>query len=343
MVKKLVGYKPLCFINKTLYFYSNGFIYKDNNNMLERIMRVYPDTWKDKTRLSKRLFRCEPKYAVPVHENSMLLVGRRKINLVDVDKRRIIEITRSRREFSDPLNICSCKGKWLAVWGDYGSNDNYESINIYGLNKDLTIEVVFSFETGKIRHIHNILPKSSGGYYIFTGDKEEGAGIYEADTLFKKVRAIKLGKQKYRAVVGFDTEKGLLYATDAVNERNYIYLLDKQGMIKTICELNGSCIYGIQCKNKYYFSTTVEPDENNKGLLSWLSRKRGDGILSNEVCLVELDDNLNAKIVLRYEKDAFPMKLMQYGSIQFPKGESEKLWCYPVAVKGSDGVAVQLY
>ena len=343
ITKQLPGFKPLCYIKKDLYLYHKGGIYRFKRNMLQKEMAIYPTTIKECMRVSSRLFRTEPKYAVTIDDKSMIIVGHRKMLLVNVQDKNIFSFAKSRTGFSDPLNVCVGQENWLAVWGDYGNNANHDAIYIYGLTHDYKTEIVYSFKKGQIRHIHNIIPKKSGGYYIFTGDQEKEAGIYAADAFFKKVGPVKIGKQQYRAVVGFDTEHGLLYATDAVNEKNYIYLLKKDRYLEKIDSINGSCIYGKAYNGKYYFSTTVEPDENCKGLMSWISRKRGKGILSNAVHLVEVDENLNTRIILKMEKDILPMKLMQYGSIQFPRGLSDEFWCYPVAVKRQDGVALYLH
>lgn len=340
--QQLPRYKPLCYIKETLYLYRKGFIYRLVKNRTKKVVRVYSGTIKESLRVLARLFRTEPKYAVPIDESQMLLVGHRVIKVVDVEKQVVKDISSSREGFSDPLNICVGSDKWVALWGDYGSNVEHDSINIYGLTQENKVEIVYSFKSGQVRHIHNIIPKLSGGYYIFTGDQEKSAGIYKANTSFEQVEPVKIGKQRYRAVIGFDTPNGLLYATDAVNEKNYVYLFDGKGEPQRICELNGSCIYGTEFQGKYYFSTTVEPDENNRGVISWISSKRGEGILSDEVYLIEIDDKMNFKVIEKFKKDALPMKLMQYGAIQFPRGKIGGLWCYPVAVKGCDGKALLL-
>ena len=339
-VQQLTGYKPLCYIKETLYLYRKGFIYRLAENHPEKVIQVYPNTTKESLRVLARLFRTEPKYAVPINESQMLLAGHRTIKVVDVEKHIVKDISSSREGFSDPLNICVGSEKWVALWGDYGPNAEHDSVNIYGLTKDGKVETVYSFKSGQVRHIHNIIPKLSGGYYVFTGDQEKSAGIYKANGSFDLVEPVKIGQQQYRAVVGFDTPKGLLYATDAVNEKNYVYLLDGKGEPQKICALNGSCIYGTEFKGKYYFSTTVEPDENNRGVTSWISSKRGEGIISDEVYLIEIEDEMNFKIIEKFKKDSLPMKLMQYGAIHFPRGKMEELWCYPVAVKKYDGKAL---
>lgn len=336
------GFKPIVFLEDRLYFFSKGKLWTVKNGDLKKVVSIIGETWKDKNRLLIRLFRRELKYAIPIDNHRMLAVGFRKLFLIDVATKEVKLIFESRVGFSDPLNICKAGKEWVAIWGDYGSNKERVSVNIYGLKDDLRVETIFSFKPGQIRHIHNIIPSYCGGYYIFTGDQEDFSGIYCADINFENVRPLKVGKQQYRAVVGFDTAQGLLYATDAVNEKNYIYLIKKDEIIK-ICELNGSCIYGIEYNGSYYFATTVEPDENNQGIISWLSRKRGAGILSDEVTLVKVGANMKTTIVAKYKKDLWPMKLLQYGSIQFPNGKNSELWIYPVAVKGVDGRAIRVH
>ena len=336
------GYKPLAFLNKRLYLFSKGKIYVSVNGRPKPVIDFDRRTWKDSTRATVRLFRREPKFAVPLDNSRMVVAGFKKLFLIDISTKNIMVICQSREGFSDPLNICRGKKNWLAMWGDYGTNAKHTEVNIYGLMEDLTVKTIYSFQPGQIRHIHNIIPRRKGGYYIFTGDLEEAAGIYSADLDFKDVKPVAIGKQKYRAVVGFDTQNGLLYATDAVKEQNYIYLLNESGVSKIVCFLNGSCIYGTKFKEDYYFATTVEPDENTKSLISWISRKRGAGILSDEVSLVKVNGHLHSDVITSFKKDLWPMKLMQYGSIQFPRGDGDDLWLFPISVKGFDGTAIRL-
>ena len=335
------GYKPLAELDGKTLFYRKGNIYAEAETGLECVMTVRKRSWKDYNRLFIRLFRYEPKYAVNTGVG-LLLVGEKKIILANIADDTCQELVSARQGFSDPLNILPVYGKWVAVWGDYGPNAGHEAVNIYGLDQDKRIEILHIFRPGQVRHVHNIIPKREGGYYIFTGDQEAEAGIYSADEDFQTVIPIAVGKQEYRVVVGFDTPQGLLYATDAVNELNYIFLRNSAGYTQKLFAINGSCIYGRKYRENYLFSTTVEPDESNSGLLSWLSTKRGQGILSDEVCLVCVDRNMEVSTLLRYKKDCWPMKLMQYGSIQFVHGDSEALWIYPIGVREYDGTAIKL-
>ena len=164
VVQQLPGYKPLCYIKKTLYLYRKGFIYGLVGNQPEKVVRAYSNTTKESLRVLARLFRTEPKYAAPINESQMLLVGHRAIKVVDVEKQDVEDISSSREGFSDPLNICVGREKWVALWGDYGSNTEHDSVSIYGLTKKKKVETVYTFERGQVRHIHNIIPKLSGGH-----------------------------------------------------------------------------------------------------------------------------------------------------------------------------------
>lgn len=335
---------PLVILNERLYLYKKGTVYLHDKNGYSRVDDLWLRSWKDISRVTVRLFRREPKCAVSIDEDKILIAGQKKIFLLNVKYKEVKVIAYSREKFSDPLNICVTSGKWLALWGDYGPNAEHDEIYVYGLTAELKVERIYKFEAGSVRHIHNIVAKQSGdGYYIFTGDREDTAGIYESDNQFQTVMQRKTGEQRYRAVAGFDTKKGLLYATDAVNHKNYIYILGGGGVEpKSICSLNGSCIYGASFSKGYLFSTTVEPDENRSGVLSWFSRRRGAGILTDQVELIYVDYNLKCRVLERYKKDLWPMKLMQYGKIMFPHGMKDTVWIYPVGVKKYDGKTVEM-
>lgn len=341
IVEQINDYKPLVFMDDALILYRKGSLFVYRKNEISNLITVGEVSWKDNLRPLNRLFRREPKLAVPIDDKKLLMVYQKKVIIVNFGSNEIIELITPREGFSDPLNICTTTGNWMAVWGDYGSNNEHLSVNIYGLKQDCTVDTVFTFPAGDVRHIHNIIPYP-GGYYIFTGDNEPTAGIYKADVSFQNVVPVATGEQKYRAVVGFVTDEGLLYATDAVNEQNYIYMLKENGQLETVSPLNGSCIYGKQYRENYWFSTTVEPDESNRGVLSWVSRKRGAGILSDDVHLVKVSKDKKTDIVMKLRKDIYPMKLMQYGSIQFPSGKSDEIWVHPVAVRKYDGNAAHL-
>ncbi len=336
------GFKPLCTRNNVMIAYCSGKLWQISQGNTEEKCVLFPGSWKDASRLAVRLFRREPRCAVALPEGRVLVAAQRKLILADLEQGLCQTVFSSREGFSDVLSLCLSREEgYLAYWGDYGGNARREEVRLYGLTVQGCVQTLFAFPAGAVRHVHSILPALDGGYWIFTGDTEEAAGIYRADSAFAQITPVAVGQQRCRAVVGFDTPKGLLYATDAVNEPNYLYLRTQDGTLHQLAPLNGSCIYGAAYSDGWLFSTTVEPDENNRGLLSWISPKRGAGILSREACLVAVNRELQVQTLLKMKKDILPMKLFQYGCIQFSTGDGEP-WLYPVAVSRKDGKPIRL-
>lgn len=305
------------------------------------------DGLKDCLRIVQRLLRRDIRCSCVDTEWKTYFFRKRNLYSLDFEKAEIKNIYTLNEKQSAPLNMtCTIvKSRYILLWGDYSGNDNRRQVNIYGLTNKQEVEVIYTFSEGQVRHIHNIVPDLEGGYYVLTGDNDKSAGIYHADEGFKDVKPLYIGEQRSRAVQGFSTPEGFLYATDSVIAQNYICLLvmnsDGKWESKKLFPINGSCIYAVQYSDGYVFSTTVESPEvegRNK-IIAILSRKRGTGILSNQIDLIKVDKKLNTQLIAKFDKDKLPYKLFQYGAVMFPAGQkmSDRLVFYPVAVKGHDG------
>lgn len=295
-----------------------------------------------RSRMMTRLFRLEPKCISHLSGGRYIFCIFSKLWCVDVDSKSIKQIFELRKGFS-VLNFCSYKGK--LYFGEYGTNKNLEGIGIYEINPSLEVSQVYSFMPGDIRHIHNIINDSiHQRFIILTGDNERKSGVYFSDYTFSAVIPFAIGEQKYRAVMAFPLEKGILYATDSVEEANSINLLSYDGTVKKILDINGSCIYGLETPDSYLFSTTVEPREGNskKDLFTY---KLGAGIKTRDVHIIQVTKgNLSAKILKTFRKDIFPMNLFQYGRMTFPghQSKSNEIWVYNIGCKGVDGRTIKI-
>jgi hypothetical protein len=265
----------------------------------------------------------------------------RSIWLVDVENRTCKKLCDNPDGFSEVINFCSTKDG--VYWGDYGRNDQLKAVTIYCLGVDKQVKPIYTFEAGKVRHIHNIV-EDADGFLLFVGDNEEKAGIYRVNRYWTEVKPWKTGQQKYRAVVGWPYQGGVIYATDSVETENHIRYITADGEEKELSALNGSCIYGCETKDYYLFSTTVEPHEGG-GKLSLLFEKLGGGIKSRDVTIMAVNkSDLSIRQVAEYRKDGWPMKLFQYGRCIFAGGQqgSNTVWCSPVACKKYDGKTILL-
>jgi hypothetical protein len=228
-------------------------------------------------------------------------------------------------------------------WGDYGRNTEHQEVKVYHLGKDHRISVVHTFPAGSVRHIHNIV-EDDNGFVLFVGDNETEAGIYKVNKDWSEVKPWKTGQQKYRAVVGYPYNGGVLYATDSVETENHLRFITAEGEEKILAPLNGSCIYGCETKDDYLFSTTVEPHEGG-GLKSLFIDSLGGGIKSRDVTIIAFSKkDLTARQVASYRKDGWSMKLFQYGRCIFAGGQENQTvaWGSPVACKKYDGKTIMI-
>lgn len=351
----LKGFKPLCCYNNGLILYRLfKFYFFDKHSKLSLLAEMQPDIKRkvlSRIRLTERLFRLCPKASILVENDKMIFSFLKAIYSLDINKGKIDKITNTRDGFSDPLNFSLAikKTKFIALYGDYGANNNKDEVYIYGISKDYSIKKIYTFKAGSVRHIHNIIIDSfNNEYYIFTGDNEISAGIYKADSEMSSVVPVATGNQLYRAVSGFCLDKGLLYTTDSVSSQNYICFLEKHDpnyrLIK-LKEINGPCIHGVELRDRYLFSTTVESDESNtKKYLRLISNKKGKGIKTNYVDVISVDKNFKISILCSFKKDIFPMKLFQYGKVKFPENLkiNDEIIIYPIAVKKYDDTIIKL-
>lgn len=294
-----------------------------------------------KFRPFSRLIRLEPKCTGRLSETEFVVSLLGACWLIDIGNRTYKKLFENPKGFSDVINFCSTTEG--IYWGDYGRNTEYRSVKVYHLSRNHQVTVVHTFAPGMVRHIHNII-EDRNGFLLFTGDNEAKAGIYKANKDWTKVNPWKIGKPRYRAVVGFSCQEGVLYATDSVESENHLRLIKPDGTELELSPINGSCIYGGEIRNHYLFSTTVEPHEG-ECILKIFSNKLGNGIKSRDVHILVVDKkDLNVKVVRRYKKDCWPMKLFQYGRVLFAGGQKNvsNFWCSPVACKKYDGKSIKI-
>lgn len=341
-----IPYKAIYVLNDKVLLYRGGNFYISNGNSIEFLVKAplsFVKKIASKINLTSRLLRIEPRAIERLSDALFVIAFDYKIWILDLLKKEMRVGYVNRSGWSNPLNFCTDGHN--VYWGEYGNNNDYDAVKIYSLGMDLSVREVYSFPKGSIRHIHNIcydIDKQS--FWIFTGDNEPNAGIYMASQDWKIVAPIKIGSQKYRTVVGFPYNNGLIYATDSVSSVNHIFILSSDGVLKDLATINGSSIYGTETHDYYVFSTTVEPPEG-RGFTHMFTNNLGDGILSREVHLIFVrKKDLTMRILTKFHKDCLPMKWFQYGVITFPKGQdtSYSLWLYPVACKEVRGKSLYI-
>jgi hypothetical protein len=208
-----------------------------------------------------------------------------------------------------PLNIM-VDNQDRIFFGDYGFN-GIKSIYV-SLDKAKTFEVIKQFKPNEIRHIHGIQEDQfDGGYWIFTGDYENQSGIARLSSDLKHFDWIYRNSQYVRLVQAIIEPDCLYYGTDSNVENNYIVRFDKLSCKpELLCPIPGASLFATRFGKMRLISTSVDPTTKTKNVI--LYGKYGD--------------NSNWNELITYRKDIWNPKYFQYGTLIFPRNNSETIW-----------------
>ncbi len=300
-------------------------------------------------RLSSRLLRLEPRCGLFLDNETALVCWHGGVFRVSLSIRQICEEHRFRPSMSSPLALVPIRDNPgfadCILYGEYINDGAANEIRIVRRSDDSGVWLpVFSFEGGRIKHIHTILScPLRESLIVFTGDKDSESGIWEIGRNFSALRQIVGGSQQFRAVAGFVTEHGIVYATDAPNEPNALFFCDYGGgSRRMLAQIAGPAIYGAALSGgRYVFSTSVEP-ELDQGLRSWISYRRGRGITDRRSHLYLLEPDLTVRQLFAGKKDLLPMRLFGFGTFQFPAGQREGVTAVGQSLWGLDRKTISL-
>lgn len=296
-------------------------------------------------RLLERALRLSPRTAIKLDENEFLISYDGKVFRWDVITNNLSTDHCYREEMNNPLSFTRIDGvdgfEDCIAYGDYFVNPSRKPVKIWARYKGGEWRDVYQFN-GNIIHIHALVPdRINGCIYILTGDFDDEAAIWVARNNFREVVALKKGEQRFRGCVGFATEKGLLYATDAPTEPNALYLLENDGNVRRVMDMPGPSIYGREYKGVFYFATSVEPDSSLPTWNYFLSRKHGPGMNDNYTHVIAGNLEKGFNEIAKYEKDFWPLTMFQFANVLFPENElKDKICMMPVSVKRYDNIPV---
>lgn len=335
-------------------YYSKGNLYfkKEKETKLQLLGSALKgkDKILAKCRLLERLFRNEPRCAIAIDRDTFLVSWYGGIYKVSVSEKSIVREHSYRNGMRNALNLCKIDNingfRDCVVYGEYFGNVQKEEVRIFARYEDEKWNCVYTFEKGRITHIHSIVahPKR-GSIIVLTGDQDTESIVCEITNDFQHSQVWAEGKQQYRACVAFPYENGILYATDTPLEKNSIYYMEKKetGDLshKKLQELPGPCIYGTEMKGQYVFATSVEPDPTLSRWRYMITYKLGAGVQSRKTNLFMGDYKKGFEKIFEARKDIFPMLLFQFGNFQFPTGTKE-LYITGQSVCGLDGKTVNI-
>lgn len=337
---------PLCFMpDDRLVCYHRGRILFVQDGVIERSFIIPIGTrecclgW---NKMMSRLMRFGIRASVALDNEHVLFSISNVIYELDIPKLKI-----SKGWYCGdgirPLFLSEVKGingfKDGIYFGQYMGNRHLNPVSIFYRDGVDDWKLVYTFPKGTIKHIHNIIPDPFRQcLWIMTGDFGEAAALWKAIDGFKKVEHVAGGNQRWRGCVGFAIPEGLIFATDTPFSDNHVYLIKDDGVLENVIDISGSCIYGCHWKDKYVFSTVVEPDGRNESFLRLLfGWKRGSGIRDKYVHVYCGNLQSGFSEIYKEEKDYLPF-LFQFGALKFPTGlnDSDVLYFQPMATRKND-------
>lgn len=352
--KVLKGYQPLYVCEDHIVLAKRNRLYLADlrlktKKLLCALPHVHPVVSQLGPRILQRVFRLGFE-SVALGGDDILYVARRgdiyRVSLSTGEWSLDLHIPEGRRLLN--LNVIAGPDSDRALcFGEYFNNPNKLPVNIW--RKDLAEgsdwAITTTFEKGEIDHVHAICQALDGSVRILTGDFGDGAGIWLSDSGLTSIEPLLRGSQMIRACWLRQTEPGPLYfATDSQFDRNFVRRLQPDGRDEpeTLTHIAGSSIYSAQGRNRIFFSSTVEPGDGTGNF--WrdlIDRTPGPGISGNKAAIYGLE-NGRTTLIAQSSKDAWPMRLAQFGTFQFPQGTmpTDRLFAYGMAVRKFDGATL---
>lgn len=243
--------------------------------------------------------------------NIIIVVVNRKIQFFMSNKLKYeIDIARGNRPLRQGIECLDEK----LFYGDYWVNPNRVPSHLYSVDlSNYKKEVFISFEN--IQHIHFVQKDLllSHSLLIGTGDKDSECGLYHLDIRTKNLTTIAEGSQKVRAVSILQHNEYLIWGSDAPDEDNYIYHLNRYtNDMKQLHKIEGPAYYSTINANGYMFiATTVEYRDRHQAVI-----------------YRSCDNGLNWSEYKRFKKDFWSTIYFGYGVVEFIQGQEyhEKLF-----------------
>jgi hypothetical protein len=292
-------------------------------------------------RLSARLFR-DGYHALAVLPSGGLVaaVAGAIVTLRPNENENEFRVTHTITRGTRPLHIAVVPDGRV-YWGEYFDNAERGEVHIYGsTDGGVTWAVAYTFPRGAIRHVHNIVHDPwENCLWILTGDYGDECRILRASYDFSSVEAVLQGNQQARAVALVPMQDGLYFSSDTPLESNYVYRLDRKGVLTQLAPLSSSSIYGCSVGAHVFFSTMVEPSEVNPDRNVRIFAGPSIGGSSTGGSSVG-----GWQPLLSWPKDRWSMRFFQYGNAFLPDGNNTTpyLVVSTIAVE-TDDMAMSLY
>jgi len=270
-----------------------------------------------RSRLGARLMRAGIKHCLQVADDRLVVFAGTGVHVVELSTgqtRRTATLVGSR-----PLRV-AFDGR-LMHFGDYRSNPERSPVTLWR-SADLgeTWQPAHVF-TG-VRHIHAAQHDPlDGSLWVTTGDLDHESTIWRAELDTMRFEPVHSGSQQSRAIDLLFTPEGILFGSDAPEERNWIHRLARDGSrCERLHPVAGPVFHARSTGDAHYFSTACEPSHTN-------TARRVDVVRYHRGAF---------SVLANFAKDRWHLKYFQYGQVSFAEGPGApgELWLSPFATNG---------
>jgi len=261
--------------------------------------------------LFKRILRSNAKEIIYDKDSKKLIVVRNGYIYLAVEKKYKLL---GSIEGDAPLFNSHCISNGIIYFGQYNQNKSRKEVSIYQIDKNNNFTTAYTFNSGKIRHVHSITkdPYIDKRLWITTGDNDGECLLLYTDDNFKSVSNVGDKSQDFRIVnLGFSKDH-LFYGTDNLIKENFLYMQNRS---------NGSRKKILSIKQTAWF---LKQDKTGKAIIG-TTVEHGKGCQVNYSSIFySTDFGLSWSELIRIPKDIYPMPLFKWGTVSFSNG-SENL------------------
>jgi len=274
-------------------------------NLSINLPRQYPF---EATELSRRFLRLGA-HCLQEVDKGLVLVVKGKILRYDLEGKRLSHSFRT-PSGNRSLFLCLDLNHDL-YFSEYIGNEDRQPVHIYqSRDGGRSFVVVHTFPVKSVRHIHGIFHDPyTDTLWVTTGDTDAESGIWVTENGFRSLQKILGDSQQTRAVQLLFTRAHVYFGSDAPLEKNFIYRMERNSSrIEKLQEVESPVFWGCMVGEHLFFSTVVEPTSISPMKLAYLWGSK---------------DGEHWKRITGFRKDIWPMRLFQYGQIQFPTGKND--------------------
>ena len=191
-------------------------------------------------------------------------------------------------------------------FGDYHDNAERDEVPVYRLRPGaLEVERAHTFKAGEIRHVHSVSwDPTLAALVVACGDVGAECKLVVLPVDGGEPYQLGGGDEQWRAISPQFTRSAIDFGTDAQFQQNHLYRFDRaSGQLHPLAEVNGPVFYATRCRAGFVFATSAEGCPSQT---------------SDEAILYLVRSDSTVSVVARFDKDALPTKLFQFGLVYFP-------------------------